>query len=96
MASSSHDSASLPQPGSESVEDIQDALEIHKILLDSLENTSEDTPAKRAEFKAMIESCEKKLLEAESAVPKSTYLFICPTALLISLSTLIFFCIISV
>ncbi|KAI1635980.1 SNF2 family N-terminal domain-containing protein [Biscogniauxia mediterranea] len=72
MASSSHDSASLPQPGSESVEDIQDALEIHKILLDSLENTSEDTPAKRAELKALIESCEKKLLEAESAVPKNS------------------------
>ncbi|KAI0600651.1 SNF2 family N-terminal domain-containing protein [Biscogniauxia sp. FL1348] len=72
MASSSHDSALLPQPGSESVEEIKDRLEFHKILLDSLENTDEDTPAKRAEFKAVIDSCQKKLLEAGYAVSKDS------------------------
>ncbi|KAI5922278.1 SNF2 family N-terminal domain-containing protein [Camillea tinctor] len=74
MASSSHshDSALLPQPGSESVEDLRQELEFNQILLESLNGTPEDTPTRRDELKAVVESYEKKLAIAKAAQTKGS------------------------
>ncbi|KAI1496619.1 SNF2 family N-terminal domain-containing protein [Biscogniauxia marginata] len=65
--------ASFSQPALDSPEEIEDELQLQQILLDSLEGSSEDTPAKRAELKAEIKSLEQQLARTRGAQPNNSF-----------------------
>lgn len=68
--------ASLEAEVSQSKDELDDELRLQEILLYSLENTAEDTPARRGELKAAIKSIKRQLRRLANQGGKTSVLLL--------------------